>query len=314
MKGQVSSKDITIVTAFFDIHRGKMKGFERSNEKYLNDFKGWAAIENELVVYTDSDTAQAVRNIRAAFGLADRTKVVIVDDYESIDAELFSSIKTVVENKWYRDMHFCYNVPEAVSYKYNYIMILKAWCCSDAVERGIARGQVAWLDFGYNHGGLFYRSSDFKGFIWRYDFGDKINLFQLHEFDDLPVFEAIALNSTYIQGAPIIAPAKLWGGLWKSARNNMLALNKAGLADDDQLIWLMCYREDLEKFQLHKCRWYAPIGKFSDMKLEFIYKEKKRTFRDRLWEIRHFRNSFFFIRLQYVRRVYRNIRKGMVKW
>ena len=35
-------------------------------------------------------------------------------------------------------------------------MLLKQWCVKDAVEKGIAKGMIAWIDFGYNHGGKYY--------------------------------------------------------------------------------------------------------------------------------------------------------------
>ena len=51
-------KQITIVTAFFDINRSNMKEFNRSNQKYIDAFKFWARIKNKIVVFSDKETIQ----------------------------------------------------------------------------------------------------------------------------------------------------------------------------------------------------------------------------------------------------------------
>ena len=73
-------KEITIVTAFFDINRTNMQGFSRSNQKYIDSFRFWAHIQNKIVVYSDEDTIQEVRKIREEYGLLDKTETVIIDD------------------------------------------------------------------------------------------------------------------------------------------------------------------------------------------------------------------------------------------
>jgi protein YibB len=61
------SKDITIVTAFFDLGRGEWTpegdfndGFQRSTDVYLERFSILASLENELVVYTSPELAPEV--------------------------------------------------------------------------------------------------------------------------------------------------------------------------------------------------------------------------------------------------------------
>ncbi|CBL05387.1 Bacterial protein of unknown function (HtrL_YibB) [Megamonas hypermegale ART12/1] len=62
-------RDITIVTAYFDINRKNWKGFERSNNDYINYFKFWARIKNNLIVYTSKEFVEDILNIRKNFGL-----------------------------------------------------------------------------------------------------------------------------------------------------------------------------------------------------------------------------------------------------
>lgn len=262
-------KEITIVTAFFDINRSNMKGFNRSNQKYIDAFKFWARIKNRMVIFSDKETIDKVIEIRREFGLLDKTTTVIIDDYTKIDEELYNSIDSVMSKKEFLDFHLQRNIPEAVSAKYNYVMALKTWCCAEAVKRKLTTEMVAWLDFGFNYGGKFYKKAEEFDFLWEYDFSDKIHLLQVNEFDSLPPFEIIKRNNAYVQGGEIIAPDYLWQELWKLVRNNMLVLNKSGLADDDQILFLMSYKEKPEIFEIHKCEWLGLFKDFSNRKFTF---------------------------------------------
>ena len=56
--------EITIVTAFFDIGRKNFETYPRSNENYLEYFKIWARMKNNLIVYTNVSMAEKVRKFR----------------------------------------------------------------------------------------------------------------------------------------------------------------------------------------------------------------------------------------------------------
>lgn len=269
-------EEITIVTAFFDINRSNMKGFNRTNQKYLEYFKFWARIKNKIVVFSDKETIKEVKKIREEFNLGAQTECVIIDNYLDIDKQLYESIDNAMSNKQLLDFHLQRNIPEAVSSKYNYIMAIKAWCCQEAVRKNLAKGMICWLDFGFNYGGKFYRNSEDFNFLWKYNFSSKIHLFLVNDLDDCAPFEIIRRNNAYIQGGEIIAPDYLWQELWLLVRESMLALNKSGLADDDQILYLMSYKQKPDLFELHKCGWVEVLKDFSNQKFTFeIPKENK---------------------------------------
>ena len=83
---------ITLVTAFFPINRERWKGFERSNKKYLDYFKFWARIKNDLIIYTDKKSSGYIKKVRDDFGRKN-TKVIVIDDWTKIDEELYQSNK-----------------------------------------------------------------------------------------------------------------------------------------------------------------------------------------------------------------------------
>lgn len=74
--------EITLVTDFFDIGRGQDKNEElrRTASKYFDEFRRWARIQNKLIVYTDSKSAETIKAIRAEYGLLDKTVIVATDN------------------------------------------------------------------------------------------------------------------------------------------------------------------------------------------------------------------------------------------
>lgn len=302
-------KEITIVTAFFDIDRKNITGFNRDNQKYIDAFKFWARIKNNIVVYGDAATIKEVKKIRNEYGLIDKTYTVIVDDYLSIDKELFEKIDCAMNNKEYLEFHMQRNIPEANSPRYNYIMALKSWCCADAVKKGYTSDMVCWLDFGFNYNGKFYKKAEEFNFKWEWNFTDKIHLLQINELENLPVFEIIRRNNSYVQGGEIIAPKECWNELWQMVRSNLLSLCKCGLPDDDQILYIMAYKENPELFELHKCEWLGLFKDFSNNSFTFSV-PKKNKIKEFLHKCKHPTEFIWFRKINYAFRTYLIIRKS----
>ncbi len=310
-------KDITIVTAFFDINRKNINGFNRSNEKYIESFKFWAHLKNNLIVFSDKETIDKVLEIREEYGLLEKTKTIIIDNYLDIDKELFNSIDNTMKSKEFLEFHLQRNIPEAISSKYNYIMALKSWCCASTLEKGLVKedDMLLWLDFGFNYGGKFYRDESDFDILFEHNFSDKIHLFQVNKLDDLPAFEIIRRNNSYIQGGEIVAPANLFKELWNLVRSNMISLNKAGLADDDQILYLMSYRQKKELFELHDCEWLGLFKDFSNHKFNFKkpVKSRKEKILDFLHKCKHPTEFILIRKINYAYRTFRLLKDEKIK-
>ena len=90
---------ITLVSAFFDIGREKYNFLPRSKEKYVNDFKRWARIQNDLIFYCDNKViGDTVMEIRKSFGREKNTTVIVNDIFE-VDPILLKQMEEV-EKKW----------------------------------------------------------------------------------------------------------------------------------------------------------------------------------------------------------------------
>ena len=266
---------ITIVTAFFDIGRKDFKELPRSNDKYLEYFKFWARIKNDLVIYTDSVMGPKAMKVREEFGLKDKTKLVIIDDISTIDKELLERMQTIDGSKPFLNFRYNPNATENNGF-YNYVMLLKAWCIKDASDKGV-KGQIAWLDFGYNHGGKRFTDPLDFDFEWKYDFGNKITCFALKEDDGEPIFKKIQSLEPTIMGAPFIVPSKYANTLWELEKECMNELIDVGFTDDDQLIMLMAYRKNKDMFDIKISDWFMPIRDFGGTHLKYkeLFQAKK---------------------------------------
>ena len=140
---------------------------------------------------------------------------------------------------------------------------------------------IAWVDFGYNHGGENLICSSEFDFLWCYDFSPKIHLFAMEQPDDMPIFEVVRTMRAYIAGAIMVAPAELWIDFAKLYKESMLHLTHCGVADDDQTLSIMAYRERPELFEIHPVDdWFIALKEVGGAHLtrapRIQYKESKK--------------------------------------
>ena len=276
-------KELTIVTAFFDIGRKDFGEFSRTNEKYLEYFKFWARIQNNIIVYTDKETAENVKEIRETFGLLEKTKVVIVEDCFAIEPEIYKKMKIISHDQTFLNYRYMDN-PADNNARYDYVMLLKSWCLYDAVKNEGATGQLAWLDFGFNHGGKVYTNPEDFNFLWKVDFPeDKITLFSKENDDGKPLFQIIQAYDTYMMGAPWIVPSHLAQSFWEDNKEAMERLIEFGFIDDDQTLLLMISRRFKERYNIIKSDWFMPIKEYGGEHLSVRKKiETKISIKDKI--------------------------------
>lgn len=260
--------EISIVTWFFDIGRKDWKGFERDNTTYANYFKFWARVKNHLIVYTEPKMAEQVKKIRTDYGLLDKTTVIVIEDVRTVDKYVYKLINTAISHKLavkYRRHPW---MPEACNPMYNYVTYLKAHLTADAISRGLINTRtVAWIDFGFNHGGATYpNSEEFAITLTDKGLSNKIHIFAVDELDNVPIFEIVRNMHTYIAGAVTIAPVNLWQQLANLYRQAAISLGQCGFADDDQTLAVMAYRAKPELFEVHQMdNMYAALDIFQDI-------------------------------------------------
>lgn len=253
-------REVTLVTAFFDIGRKDFNLSPRSNEKYLEYFKFWARMKNKLIVYTYKEMADEVRKVREGYGLLDRTIIIEINDESKIEPTIFKNMEKIASKDYIKDYRYQKEAVENNA-KYNYVMLLKYWCLADAVKRKIADGMLAWIDFGFNHGSDCYINSEEFDFLWKTDLSyDKVHLFALDtNLTQEPVFELIRNMNVDIMGDCILAPDFLCEKFWNSVKIQMESMIRLGFIDDDQILLLMSYRENPDLYEMHKSDWFMPL-------------------------------------------------------
>ena len=244
--------EITLVTAFFEINRSTWVKFSRTEKTYFKHFDHWARMKNRLVVYTMPEMVSEVLAIRRKYGLEDRTIVVPINDVTKEVPDVYQDIKYAMENKDSWLFHDALANPESWNYRYNYITCIKSYWVQKAVKDGFAKGTVAWIDFGFDHGGEDFPYSEDFNFLWSYDFSPKVHIFLLCPLNNDPIFKVVQAMGTYIRGNITVAPDRLWLILWQDTYEALKSLTECGMADDDQTLMLMAYRRHPENFEPHR--------------------------------------------------------------
>lgn len=277
--------EITLITAFFNIGRENFKVIPRSDEKYMKNFEFWARMKNNLIIYTFPEAKNRVLSIRENYGLLDKTTVIVIENIFEIEPEIFNRMKEISTDQTFIDFRL---MPHATSNiaAYSYLMLLKSYFLKDAVERNLTVDQVAWIDFGFNHGGDLYLNAEEFAFEWKHEFEPFIYYFYYKRYDNRPIFEIVRRLSDCIMGCLIVAPATMCDELWQLNKGAMKTLNDVGLIDDDQLIHLMSYRKKSSIFKLVESKWFLPLKEYGGSTLVTLYSAKSKPLIDLLKRIR----------------------------
>ena len=251
-------EEITFVTAFFDIGRENYSAIPRSNQKYYDYFKFWAGMQNYLIVYTDKESEKQINEIRSEYNLKHRTKVIVVDDIRDIDPEIINRLNNIEHDAFFRAIRMRADATSNTAL-YNYVMYLKSWFINDAVQKDLVKKNVAWVDFGFNHGGKVFVNSKEFNFNAVTKPIDKIQVYFKGEFDLRPIVQLVQCLEDCILGPFIMMPKDLAKEFFVENRKSIIALTDLGLMDDDQLIMMLSVRRRPEIFELNQSDWFLPL-------------------------------------------------------
>jgi protein YibB len=247
-------KEIKIVSAFFDIGRGDYETHKRSTDQYFEYFRFWARIQNELIVYCDPENVDRIRKIREEFGRGDQTTVIPVV-LEEIEPEILARMRQVEQDEGFQSFRYLERDPSNTAL-YDYVMLLKWWCMADAAKTREHTEQLAWVDFGFNHGGSKYiRSEDFD-FHWVYNYPYKLSAFCLNDPDKMALIDSLQFQHDCFTGCSFALPVGLCAPFWTYMKEAMSALLDVGCIDDDQHLMLMVYKKQKEQFSIQIANWF----------------------------------------------------------
>lgn len=279
-KDSKPSGELTIVTGFFDFGRGNHKQQRRSSRNYLDYFRGWARLQNNVIIYTTKEFESPIKEIRKEFGREDRTTVNVVDDIRSIEPKMLAAMEEIekrgIFQKWRVRDYDLSNVA-----MYNYIVMLKFWMLQDAAEKNPQTNMFAWLDFGWNHGGERFPIEEEFDFLWEYEFDkDKVHLFaRKHPDQEIGFIKLQMMRDGIMSGQFMCSPANC-KPLYEYIKEAMWALLAIDTMDDDQMLLTMAYKRHPEMFQIYESDWFLPVKEYGGNHLtevENFGKEKRHT-------------------------------------
>lgn len=250
---------VTLVTAFFSINRENWKRDRRSDRKYYEFFKHWAGIKNDLIVFIEDESLKneifAVRPQNTGV----KTEIVVIEDIFNEDKKLYDGLKSVNYSQL-NSYRLLPKNPECINPEYNYIMMMKYHLLIRAIREFDIVDNVAWIDFGFDHGGENY-SHDYFNFELKYqpDFVTMFSMFDVSKIDNLSPIDLILKMETVIQGSLIIGPSDKMELMAKDAIEAQKSLNFCGIMDDDQITLLMAYFKRKGNYNIVQCAWHTGL-------------------------------------------------------
>lgn len=250
-------ESITIVTAFFDIGRGKWnsenghaQSFERTNSTYLKYFEKLATLENNMVVFTSPDFKDKVLALRKN----KPTQVITLDLYKKFNFSLKRIAKIQNSDSFKKLIRpELWHCPEYWSPEYVLINNIKPFFIKKAIDLNLIDSElVAWVDFGYvRNNSMLYGITE-----WYHGFDkNKLHFFSIKNTLDLSnekaVLETVLNNDPNIIGSAFVASKEKWPSFYSLIFKTQKDFISAGMIDDDQGIFLTCASKNPNLFQLN---------------------------------------------------------------
>lgn len=253
---------ITLVTGFFNCKRDTNENQRRSDEEYLKYFEFWARIQNDLIIFGNRNITQKAYEIRKKFGRENQTKIVVIEDPKQCDPEIYQAMKKIEDRgefkKWrIRD----YDISNEALY--NHVMFMKIWAINYVAKAFPQIGMLAWIDFGFNHGGKCYTNCEEFDYLWMHEFNkDKVHLFALRNPNSELGYLKLMCMTDGIMGAPFLCHSTKAKKFYECVKMCIFALASLDVIDDDQMWFTMAYKWWPNMFEIHKADWFMALKDF----------------------------------------------------
>ncbi|MEY0056664.1 WlaTC/HtrL family glycosyltransferase [Providencia rettgeri] len=251
------NNSITIVTAFFDIGRGKWnsenghsQSFERTNNTYFKYFEKLANLDNNMVIFTSSEFKDEVLALRKN----KPTHVITLDLHKKFKFSL-QKIAKIQNSDYFKQLirSELWHCPEYWSPEYVLINNIKPFFIKRAIDLNLVNSElVAWVDFGYiRNNAMGYGITE-----WSHDFDkNKLHFFSIKNTLDLTdekaVLDAVLNNDPHIIGSTFVASTEKWPYFYSLIFKTQKDFISAGMIDDDQGVFLTCVSKEPSLFQLN---------------------------------------------------------------
>ncbi|EFO16792.1 hypothetical protein LOAG_11710 [Loa loa] len=251
-----------IVTALFDIGRGKWPRYTRTYEQYMNYLKHLLKLRNCLVIYTDSRGAEFVRQMR-------NTHNTQIFEMSMRDLPLYryrEEIEGIIRREqedWRFGPKTRYH-PEANSADYNIIVNSKPYFLYNATQNTRFRASdriFAWIDAGYGHG----REGIIPKYChWRPDLRrDRITIIKMTPTHDkvsrYSITDLYRVDWVVLSGGFIAGDSHTINRFYRFYQKSFMELLDSGRIDDDQTVLTLMLKHYANLFNPISSNgdWYA---------------------------------------------------------
>ena len=266
---------VTLVTAFYDIGRSEWNSqFTRKSQEYIESFRLFLNYDHDMIIYIDSRHFDALSKMVESSPYSKNKRLIPIDEAwlkENIWAwSCLEREQEIMASDFYRNLiphRIAARYPENVNPKYTIITHSKVDFVCNAIDLGmISTEMVVWVDFGYFHNKTQEKHIPSKHFDLSKIDEKKINLCGMIEIDDKDRDILYTLRH---------APVKICAYLFAATKNNMKVFQNlshqalkvyqdAGIADDEQAVWLLCYFGNETLFKIHYfAEWHLGLKYFS---------------------------------------------------
>ena len=258
---------IVLVSGFFDIGRDSFASHPRTTEQYFAWFKRWARMHNDLIVFCEN--AEVQQRIVSALKRVKKHgsyQVINLGPKESYCSAVFSRMKQIEVSPAFKAFRISKSNCEDQA-SYCYVMFLKYYLLNVAMQyvdkANSSDKYLAWIDFGFEHGGELYGRSSQYNFEWQFPFFDRIVMSLVAPLDERPISTIAADTRNYcVAGALVVVPfqkVELFVSWVNDSYDELLAQN---IIDDDQTILLDVYRKHSVDISLVPSRFFLALNQF----------------------------------------------------
>jgi protein YibB len=143
-------KDVTLVTALFDIGRDKWENYHLSYETYLNWFNNILKYDNNFVIFTEKKFKDRIINFRKKIDPELKKTIIIESELENLEShkKYYQKVKQVMcSESFKKKIHF--HVPEMTKPLYNIVIFNKLYYIKECIEKNYFNSDMyIWVDAG----------------------------------------------------------------------------------------------------------------------------------------------------------------------
>lgn len=254
-------KNVSIVTAIFDIGRDKWENFTMSYHTYLMWMRNLLYMDIKLIIYTEEKFVNDIINYRKEVDPSLENTKLVIQKLEDIEGykKFYVPLNNLMQNDdFIKSIQF--DVPEMTKPLYNVVMFSKIFYILDAHIKNLFQSDLyVWADAGLLR-------EDYPEIKQKWPNLEKINTLDNNKVTFFCHYPYVKVDKSYykdhalsqmrfIQGGSIFVPPSCIEDLCNEFTNIVHTSINSGYIGSDEKIFDFIYLKNPEKYNLVQCGW-----------------------------------------------------------